>query len=115
MAGGSPEHHVDRLGHCVGDCAGRFALASGREVTKVPAHIPVRLARRRHICIHCLSASSALNALRASARKPPDEFQHRPALSDGLPRLEPMTIGAARHVKGELTAGAMNDHYFRFL
>ncbi len=28
MAGGSPEHHMDRVGHCLGDCAGDPVLAA---------------------------------------------------------------------------------------
>jgi hypothetical protein len=28
MAGGSPEHHMDRVGYCLGDCAGDPVLAA---------------------------------------------------------------------------------------
>jgi len=48
MAGGSPQHHMDRLGYCLGDCSGDHVLASSSfGVTKVVARRKDKDIRRR--------------------------------------------------------------------
>ena len=37
MAGSPPEHHMDWMGYCLGDCSGAAVLAfKNREVTRQP-------------------------------------------------------------------------------
>lgn len=89
MADGSSEHNVDRLGHCVGDSAGRFALASGREVTKINAHVDV--ARRpeptRHLGSHSL-ANRFASAHPADSSAAPSTIAHVIRFNWKRPRRE---------------------------